>query len=196
MNNISLNFSETLTKGFLNYINFIFGFGKKKKEKHEEKEVKKQVSLNKDIVLTSPIKGEIIQLDKLGDEAFASGALGKGVGFNPTVGKVYSPINGVISTIFPTKHAVTILSDEGVEVLIHIGIDTVKLEGKFFTSHVSDGDKIKKGQLLVEFDIDGIKKEGYSLETPMVITNSDNYNEIKIIEKQQINELEDLIVVK
>lgn len=196
MNNTSISFGVSSNKSFLDYINFIFGFGKKKNKEQEEKENNNKVSSSKDIVLTSPIKGNVIQLEKLSDAAFASGALGKGVGINPAVGKVYAPINGVVTTIFPSKHAIAILSDEGVEILIHIGIDTVKLEGKFFTSHISDGDKITKGQLLVEFDIDGIKGEGYSLETPMVITNSDDFGRITILDKQQINEFEDLITVK
>lgn len=184
------------SKSLIDYVSFIFGLFGKKKDTNEEKLNVEESTNDKNIILSSPIKGELIQLENLSDAAFASGALGKGVGINPEVGKVCSPIDGVVSTIFPTKHAVAVLSNEGVEILIHIGIDTVNLGGKFFTSHVSDGDKITKGQLLVEFDIEGIKSEGYTLETPIVVTNADNYKELKVIGQKQINESEDLILIK
>lgn len=129
-------------------------------------------------VLGAPVKGKIIALEKVEDAAFAGGALGKGIAIEPTEGKVVAPCDGTIMTLFPTKHAIGIVSDQGCEVLIHIGMDTVKLDGKGFEAHVKQGDKVKKGDLLVSFDLEGIKKEGYSLVTPVVVTNTKDYLDI------------------
>ena len=172
----------------------LFGFGKKKDKPVETVAETKEIKVE-NAVLASPIKGELIQLENLSDEAFASGALGKGVGILPSVGKVFSPVDGTIATVTQTKHAVAILSNDGIEILIHVGMDTVQLEGKCFETHVKEGDKVTKGQLLLDFDIDGIKAAGYSTETPIVITNSDNYSNIKIVDNTTINEKDDLITV-
>lgn len=129
-------------------------------------------------VIYSPLKGEVKELSESGDEAFASGVLGKGIAILPTEGKVVAPCDGVITTFFNTLHAIGITSDSGAEILIHIGIDTVKLEGKHFTAKAKQGDKITKGQLLLEFEIEGIKHEGYSIVSPVIITNSDQFIDI------------------
>ena len=122
----------------------------------------------------SPIKGQIVRLEDVPDEAFASGILGKGAAVRPFDGKVYSPCDGVIANVFETGHAVNIVSDEGREILIHVGLDTVKLEGKFFRSHVENGDKVKKGDPLLSFDKAGIEKEGYDTVTPVVVLGCDD----------------------
>ena len=104
--------------------------------------------------------------------------LGKGIAVIPSKGEVVAPCDAVVETVFDTKHAVGLSTESGMELLIHIGINTVELNGKYFTSHVQQGDKVKKGQLLVEFDIDHILQEGYNLETPVIITNTKDYSNI------------------
>lgn len=126
----------------------------------------------------SPIKGEVIDLKGLGDKAFSEGLLGRGIGLNPSEGKLYAPCDGTIITAFPTKHAIGIVSDEGAEILIHIGLDTVKLDGKYFDSDIVQGQKIVRGELLVSFDMEKIIAEGFSVQTPVVITNSNDYTDI------------------
>lgn len=128
--------------------------------------------------VNQPIEGKIIPLNQVADDAFSQEVLGKGIAIIPSEGKVYAPFDGTVITLFPTKHAIGIVSDNGCEVLIHIGMNTVQLNGKYFTSHVQQGDKVKKRQLLVEFDIDHILQEGYNLETPVIITNTKDYSNI------------------
>jgi PTS system, beta-glucoside-specific IIABC component len=129
--------------------------------------------------LISPMKGKVIAVADIPDEAFASGAIGEGVGIDPTEGQVYAPCDGKISVVFNTKHAIGIESESGADVLIHIGINTVNLGGKYFDVKVKEGDIVKKGQLLAEVDLDGIRGEGYSLITPVLITNSADYATVK-----------------
>ncbi len=146
-------------------------------------------------VIYSPLKGEVKALENIQDAAFSSGVLGKGVAIMPEEGKVVAPFDGTVMTLFPTKHAIGIVSDNGCELLIHIGLNTVQLEGKYFEAMVKQGDKIKKGQTLVTFDKDMIAKEGYNLETPVVVTNYADY--IDVVEKasKSINKNEELITV-
>ena len=145
----------------------------------------------------SPIKGKIVKLENVLDEAFSSGAVGKGIAIEPSEdGKVFAPFDGVIETAFPTKHAIGLTSNKGVELLIHIGMDTVKLDGKYFTSHIEEGQKIKKGDLLMEFDTEKIKEEGYSVITPIVITNFENYGAIEETSADSINAGDTLINIK
>lgn len=129
-------------------------------------------------VINTPVQGNIIPLSKVEDAAFSGGILGKGAAVEPTEGKVYAPGDGVLTTLFPTLHALGITLDNGVEMLIHIGMDTVKLEGRHFKAKVSQGQKISKGQVLMEFDIKAIKQEGYSTITPVIITNTEDYLDI------------------
>lgn len=141
--------------------------------KVEEKKV-----INKKISIESPVNGDMIPLSEVKDETFASEVIGKGVAFYPTEGKVFSPVDGSISALFKTNHAIGITSKEGVELLIHIGIDTVELEGEHFKAYVNSGDEVKAGDLLVEFELDKIKEKGYDIVTPLIVTNTDNYLEI------------------
>ena len=136
--------------------------------------------------INKPVKGDVKPLSEVQDDAFAQGALGEGAAIVPSEGKAYAPFDGTVLSLFPTKHAIGIVSDNGCEVLIHIGIDTVKLEGKYFEAHVEQGDKVSKGQLLVSFDIDKIKEEGYSTDTLIIITNSSDYEEIKTVNSSGI----------
>ena len=105
--------------------------------------------------------------------------LGKGVVVTPTEGAIYAPFDGVINTVFPTKHAIAFVSDTGVEVLVHVGIDTVNLKGKHFNALKEEGARVKQGEKVLEFDIAGIQKEGYSTEVPVIITNSDEYADMQ-----------------
>lgn len=130
------------------------------------------------VVVQSPLKGTLLPLQEVKDSAFSSGILGKGIAIIPSHGVLYAPVSGSIATLFPTLHAIGIVSDEGVEVLMHIGLDTVQLEGKGFEAFVAQGDHVQQGQKLLSFDIEYITKSGYSIETPIVITNSQNYLDV------------------
>ena len=129
-------------------------------------------------VLYSHLTGKAVMLEDVEDEVFATKILGEGIAVEPSVGKLYAPCDGKVDMVFDTKHAINIVSSDGCEILLHIGIDTVKLNGQFFESHVSDGQEIKKGDLLISFDIYGIKKAGYKTTTPMIICNTDDYSSI------------------
>ena len=134
------------------------------------------------VTITSPLAGEVKELSQATDPVFAQGLMGRGVVIVPSQGELVSPVNGRVTVFFPTKHAIGILSDEGVEILMHIGMDTVNLEGKGFEGYVSQGDKVKVGDKLISFDIDMIKKAGYVTETPVIITNSDKYH-VEVLEQ-------------
>lgn len=131
-------------------------------------------------VLYSSLKGELKPLSEVTDQAFSSGALGKGVAIEPSEGKIYAPADGTVTTFFPTGHALGITTANGAEVLIHVGIDTVQLNGRGFSPKVEQGDVVKKGDLLLEFDLDAIKSEGYSVITPIVVTNSNEYLDVSV----------------
>ncbi|MBW5409342.1 PTS beta-glucoside transporter subunit IIABC [Brachyspira hampsonii] len=126
----------------------------------------------------SPLKGKLLKLKDSKDEAFGSESLGKGALIIPEEGRVVSPVNGTISTVTSTLHAVGITSDSGIEILIHIGINTVELNGKYFKSNLKEGDKVSIGDTLMEFDIDSIVKEGYPIESPIIIVNTDEYLDV------------------
>ncbi len=137
--------------------------------------------------LFSPINGKMIPLAEVPDELFSQGMMGQGIAIDPAEGKVYSPCDGVIGTIFKTNHAVAIAADNGAEVLVHVGIDTVKMNGEGFKGHVKNGDRVQKGQLLLEFDLDLIKSKAKSHLTPVVITNSADLKEISISKMHTVN---------
>ncbi|MBD8161697.1 PTS beta-glucoside transporter subunit IIABC [Erwinia persicina] len=128
--------------------------------------------------LSSPMSGAVVALEQVPDETFASGLLGKGMGIQPTEGRVLSPVNGTVASLFRTRHAIGLEADNGAEVLIHVGIDTVKLDGLHFTAHVSQGDTVRVGDLLLEFDIPAIRAAGYDLTTPVLISNSEDYIDV------------------
>ena len=128
------------------------------------------------IILCSHMNGTIVPLENVEDDVFSQKILGEGIAIEPAEGRLYAPCDGTVESVFDTKHAVNIVSSDGAEILLHIGIDTVQLGGKVFTAHVSDGDKIKKGDLLISFDPDGIKDAGFKITTPMIICNSDDYH--------------------
>ncbi|QCX32841.1 PTS glucose transporter subunit IIA [Caloramator sp. E03] len=125
------------------------------------------------IELTSPVKGSAIDIKNVPDQVFASGMLGNGIAFEPIEGVVYSPCSGEIVNLFPTKHAIGIKTKEGLEILVHIGIDTVEMKGEGFEAFVNVGDKVKAGDKLISFDLDLVKSKAKSAISPMVITNMD-----------------------
>ena len=136
------------------------------------------VQNKKEITLYSHLNGTVVSLENVEDDVFSQKILGDGIAVEPSEGKLYAPCDGEISSVFDTKHAVNLISEDGAEILLHIGIDTVKLNGEHFESHVSDGQKVKKGDLLISFDIDAIKADGYKVTTPLIICNSDDYANI------------------
>ncbi|GAU78397.1 beta-glucoside-specific PTS transporter subunit IIABC [Fusibacter sp. 3D3] len=131
----------------------------------------------------APIAGKVVALSEVNDSTFSDEIVGKGAAIIPSEGKVVAPVDGKIVTIFNTKHAIAIQADSGAEILIHVGIDTVKLEGKYFEVFKNTGDTVKKGDLIATFDIEGIKSEGFDVITPVVITNHDSYVGIKSVDK-------------
>lgn len=138
----------------------------------------------KTVSIASPIKGEAIKLEDIEDAAFATGVLGQGLAINPIEGKVVAPIDGEVTTLFPSLHAIGITSNEGVEILIHVGLDTVQLGGKGFEAHIKQGDRVVKGQNLLSFDMNFIKESGYSVVTPVVVTNYGDYCDIVATENK------------
>jgi PTS system trehalose-specific IIC component len=140
------------------------------------------------VELSSPLEGELLTLSSAKDPVFAEGVMGLGVVIDPTVGKVYAPFDGEVTLLFPTKHAIGLICENGLELLMHIGIDTVQLDGKGFTAHVAQGDKVSRGQLLLEFDIDAIKATGYVTQTPVIVTNSDSFQVDPDFTKTQVTQ--------
>ena len=146
--------------------------------KNEDKSENSSVNTE---VLYSHLNGKIVKLEDVEDEAFSGKVLGDGIAVEPAEGRLYSPCDGKVDMVFDTKHAVNLVSQKGCEILLHIGIDTVKLNGRFFESHVSDGQEIKKGDLLISFDLEGIKNAGYKVTTPMIICNTDDYSTVTAV---------------
>jgi PTS system beta-glucosides-specific IIC component len=152
-------------------------------------------ALSDKVVLSAPLTGQAIPLSKVPDEVFASGALGEGIAILPSVGKVVAPCDGTISVTMDTKHAIGLTTKDGMEILIHVGINTVELGGKFYDYKVSDGDSVKRGDVLIEFDMDGIKKAGYPLYTPVLITNSDEYESVASLAGSSVKAGDDLLQI-
>lgn len=159
------------------------------------KQTNQEITVQNENIL-SPANGDIIPLTSVPDDVFASEAMGKGVAVQPSEGRMYAPANGVITTLFKTNHAIGMTTDNGAEILIHIGMDTVELDGKFFEARMKQGDTVKAGDLLVEFDINQIKQAGYSVVTPIVITNTKAYNELEIVSGDTIMKEDVLIITK
>lgn len=162
-----------------------------------EAETKSENKVSEGNMLTvkSPLKGEAIALSNVNDPVFAEEIMGKGMAIIPTEGKVVSPVEGTVAMIFETKHAIAIRANDGLDVLIHIGLDTVKLGGKYFTAHVKQGDRVNVGTLLIDFDMEGIKGEGYDCTTPVIITNGADFTEVFAIDDKAVVQGDDLIKV-
>ncbi len=150
----------------------------------------------KEILLGAPVEGECVPLSQVSDPTFRDEILGKGVAFQALGGKVFAPADGEVSTVFPTGHAVVLTTSEGVEILIHIGLDTVKLEGKHFQIKTEAGKQVKKGELLIEADIQAIEKEGYDCMTPMIICNTPDFTAVEGIAQGHVKPGDDCLRIR
>ena len=159
-------------------------------QEHEKKAIAAPVEID------SPMTGKLVPMKDVPDEVFASGALGEGIAILPTDGKVVAPCDGVVAQTMDTRHAIGIVADNGVEILIHVGLDTVELHGTPFTYHVKADQEVKKGDLLLTADLDAVKKAGKQLYTPVIITNSDDYTEITPVDGAEITAGQKLMTVK
>lgn len=189
---VSVGFIGTLMLGFDDPENENIDSDEIKNGEKIEEDID-SMEISKETIIYSPIEGKAVSLKQVDDPTFSEEIMGKGVAIIPTVGRAVSPVDGRVSALFDTKHAIGITSDSGVEILIHIGLDTVKLGGKHFTSHINVGDKIKKGDLLVEFDIMAIEREGFETITPVLVINVDDYNDVISLIDREIKEKEELI---
>lgn len=170
------------------------------KEEDETEAMKTNVALDNKvgskIEINSPINGEAKSIADVDDKIFSQEVVGKGAAVVPKEGKVYAPFDGVVESLFQTNHAIGLKSSNGIELLIHIGIDTVNLEGKYFTAHIIQGQKVKKGDLLIEFDKDAIEKEGYDTIVPIVITNSGEFKNVSLVTVGGISTNQPLLMVE
>ncbi|OCG26768.1 PTS beta-glucoside transporter subunit IIABC [Gilliamella sp. HK2] len=173
-------------------VTYLFGMPKDKKaddaelaQNNEAASQANEVKQADTVTVSSPLTGKLIDLKEVNDPTFASELMGKGIAIIPTVGQAVAPDDGEVVSLFRTKHAIGFQTNSGAEILIHIGIDTVKLDGQHFQAHIEAGSKVKKGDLLVSFDIEAIKQAGFEVTTPIIITNSDSYQDIQRIFKQE-----------
>lgn len=184
----------------------IFGYKSKEETKNEEDNAVEKHTADKTVTektnnekssekLGSPLSGEMIPLEDIDDPVFSSGAMGKGTAVEPTDNVVIAPFDGKVATIFPTKHAIGLVSEGGAEVLIHIGLDTVQLDGKFYDIHVEEDSSIKKGDTLITFGKQGIKDAGYQITTPVIITNTDHYLDILPTESRHVKPGDPLLTI-
>lgn len=160
----------------------MFDFLKKKKEDNT-------------IKLVSPLKGEAVEISNVNDPTFAEKMLGDGIAIKPSDGVVCSPVDGTIDMVFDTKHAVSITSDNGVEILIHVGLDTVKLGGEHFETFVQAGDAVKCGDKLLKAELEAIKEAGYDTITPVVVCNTDNFASVEGVKLGEVEVGDELIVI-
>ena len=178
-------------------LTLVLGFEDPANEEEEE-EINEEVTVDRtevtsSSVVLSPIEGKSVSLKQVNDITFSEEIMGKGAAIIPTVGRAVAPVDGIVSALFETKHAIGLTADNGAEILIHIGLDTVKLGGKHFKAHVKSGDKVKAGDLLVEFDIKAIQEEGYEIITPVLVTNVDSYNDVLALIDKDVKEKDELI---
>lgn len=131
--------------------------------------------------LGAPAKGKAVPLSEVNDPTFADGILGKGAAVIPAEGKIYSPVDGTVGMLFETKHAVSLTTEYGAEILVHVGLDTVELKGKYYEGHVKAGDTVKAGDLLISFDIEQVKAAGYDVITPVLVCNTDDYASVDAV---------------
>ncbi len=201
-------YAEAGTKAFLCYLigigfaffgscimTMIVGFNDiPNEEASKTVETTSSTQLTSDTAIVSPVAGEVIALDQVKDEAFASGAMGKGIAVYPKVGEIVAPEDCTVTALYPTLHAMGIKLDNGIELLIHIGIDTVNLQGKYFQSYVHAGQHITKGTKLVSFDIDKIKQQ-FDLTTSIIVVNSEQYKNIEYCQQAQVSITDNLLVI-
>ena len=168
----------------------------KTEEKPQTEDAENTETNGKEITLYSHMNGTAVKLEDVEDEVFSQKILGEGAAVEPSEGKLYAPCDGKIDSVFDTKHAVNMVSSEGVEILLHIGIDTVKLGGQYFEAHVSDGQEVKKGDLLISFDMDKIKAAGYKVTTPLIIGNTDDYASVEPVAQNSVSAGDIILKIK
>lgn len=168
----------------------------KTEEKPQTEGAENTETNGKTITLYSHMNGTAVKLEDVEDEVFSQKILGEGAAVEPSEGKLYAPCDGKIDSVFDTKHAVNMVSSEGVEILLHIGIDTVKLGGQYFEAHVSDGQEVKKGDLLISFDMDKIKAAGYKVTTPLIIGNTDDYASVEPVAQNSVSAGDMILKIK
>ncbi len=172
------------------------GASDKIEEKPQTEGAENTETNGKTITLYSHMNGTAVKLEDVEDEVFSQKILGEGAAVEPSEGKLYAPCDGKIDSVFDTKHAVNMVSSEGVEILLHIGIDTVKLGGQYFEAHVSDGQEVKKGDLLISFDMDKIKAAGYKVTTPIIIGNTDDYASVEPVAQNSVSAGDMILKIK
>ena len=172
------------------------GASDKTEEKPQTEGAENTETNGKTITLYSHMNGTAVKLEDVEDEVFSQKILGEGAAVEPSEGKLYAPCDGKIDSVFDTKHAVNMVSSEGVEILLHIGIDTVKLGGQYFEAHVSDGQEVKKGDLLISFDMDKIKAAGYKVTTPIIIGNTDDYASVEPVAQNSVSAGDIILKIK
>lgn len=151
---------------------------------------------DKGIEIGSPVKGKVVAISKVSDPTFGEEILGKGVAIQPEEGKIYAPADGTIEMLFDTKHAVSMTTTEGVELLVHIGLDTVALKGEHFTAHKGNGDAVKKGDLLISVDLEAVKAAGYDVITPVVVCNTPDYQTVEAVTGSDVNPGDTVLILK
>lgn len=151
---------------------------------------------SKEFLLNSVCKGEVIKIEDVEDPVFAGKMVGDGFAQIPSEGVIYAPFDGEIVVFMDTMHAIVVKNEQGLEVLIHVGIDTVNLKGEHYEGVFKVGDKVKKGEVILRFDLEAIKAAGYQITTPVVIANTDNYNGMEVIKLGNVNELESVLKIK
>lgn len=151
---------------------------------------------DKGIEIGAPVKGKAVPISQVSDPTFGEEILGKGVAIQPADGKIYAPADGTIEMLFDTKHAVSMTTTEGVELLVHIGLDTVALKGEHFTAHKGNGDAVKKGDLLISVDLEAVKAAGYDVITPMVVCNTSDYQTVEAVTGSDVNPGDTVLILK
>lgn len=151
---------------------------------------------DKGIEIGVPVKGKAVPISQVSDPTFGEEILGKGVAIQPADGKIYAPADGTIEMLFDTKHAVSMTTTEGVELLVHIGLDTVALKGEHFTAHKGNGDAVKKGDLLISVDLEAVKAAGYDVITPMVVCNTSDYQTVEAVTGSDVNPGDTVLILK
>lgn len=166
---------------------YLYGEPTEKKSVEETKESVPELKEIKQEIIASPLIGKVVKLEDVPDAVFASGAMGKGIAIDPLDGILVSPAKAEVTLVFPTKHAIGLRTENGAELLIHIGMDTVSLAGKGFESFVQVGDQVEAGQKLLEFDLHQIKAADLPVITPIIVTNTADYEDILVTQESQIN---------
>ncbi|EIA27029.1 PTS system, beta-glucoside-specific IIABC component [Candidatus Arthromitus sp. SFB-5] len=179
----------------------IMGFGDVEKNQYSKSHdtiemYNKEIRYDYQAEVFSSITGEIICLSNVPDAVFSQKVMGNGIAIKPSKGKIYAPFDGEIASLFETKHAIGLISDTGIELLIYVGIDTVNLGGKFYEAHMKVGDKIKYGDLILIFDKQQIEDAGFDVITPIIITNTDKFSSIDLMENQIVSHGDKIIGVK